>query len=288
MESKVTRLEAKPRNFSLLKDMMVERGSMSDWDQLHALHYKNEGKPIGPHIYRCVYGRMLVGVCILSTPKLLLGPRHEALPKLKPGNDTEITNKWRAQWINQNICVNSRTVVDTMFRGTGIAYRMLNLASRMEGKTFVEIQSSMSKFNPFAMQAGFRFTKPRSAAAYEKGLEFFNRHFRSHPGDQEAVLEELNAMPSRLQEKTTEAMREFYYKHSAMEKTGSNLNAGTSKVDSMPPEELLKNIGQLVFASPMYGLYRNPDAGRKLARRIPLLAFDNQSVDQPLKDFKCL
>ena len=35
--------------------------------------------------------------------------------------------------------------------------------------------------------------------------------------------------------------------------------SGTAKVDEMPVPKLLKNIQQMVLASPMYGVYQNPD-----------------------------
>lgn len=273
--------------FSLLPYMRVERGTAQDWEQLHELHYKAEGSPIGPRYWRCVLDwegeTRLAGVVILSVPKLLLAPRHELFPKLKPGHDTKITNVYRAKWINANIKVNSRSVVDTLFRSVGVSYRLLNLACRLEGIKYVEIQSSMSKFNPFAMRAGFTFAKPRTPPAYEKGLALMRRHFRSHPADQEAVLEELAGLPEVIRNKTMEELRAFYYKNSSLEKTGSNLNAGTSKVDSMPPRELLKNFNQLVFASPMYGVYKNPDAGREMPTSLPLAAFDWQKPNEPLR-----
>lgn len=269
--------------FSLLADMRVEKGCADDWEQLHELHYKAEGKPIGPHYWRCVLGDQLVGVIIFSVPKLLLAGRHQMFPKLKPGHDTTLTNKYRATFINRNFAVNSRTVVDTLFRASGVSYRFLNLAARMEGLRYIEIQSSMSRFNPFAMRAGFRFARLVEPKLYEKGLAFMQCHFSCHPADHEGVLEELAGMSEPVRARTLNAMREFYYRHSAMEKTGSNLNAGTSRVAAMPPAQLLRNMQQLLFASPMYGVYANPDAGRGLPAALPLLAFDNQAPDEPLR-----
>lgn len=283
----ITRRDTRGGKFSLLPFMRVERGTVKDWDELHALHYKAEGSPFGPHYWRCVLNwegqKRLVGVVILSSPKLLLAPRHELFPKLKPGHDTKITNVYRAKFINANFKLNSRSVVDTMFRSVGASYRMLNLASRLEGRQYVEIQSSMSKFNPFAQRAGFIFTNPRTPPSYEKGLALFKRHFTSHPADQESILEELAGLPECIRIKTIEELKAFYYKNSAMEKTGSNLNAGTSRVDAMEPREVIKNLNQLVFASPMYGVYKNPDAGRKLPESLPLSAFDNQKPSEPLR-----
>lgn len=275
--------EAKPR-FSLMDDMWVERGSKADWDQLHDLHYKAETLPAGPKYWRCVTGDGdLVGVVVFSSVALLLAPRHEVFPKLKPGKDSHFTNVHRATFLNKNFRRAARIVTDTMYRGVGVSYRMVNLAMRMEGIKFIEIQSSMSKFNPFDVKSGFRHAHLKSAAAYEKGLKFMRGLFAAHPADHQAVLEELAKMPEHFRQKTLEEMRAFYYRHSSREKTGSNLNAGTGRVDAMEPAHLLRELQQLVFASPVYGIWQNPDLGRELPNRLPIRAFDLQKPTEPLR-----
>lgn len=278
----IERSESVTGELSLLKQMRVERGTKDDWDALHELHYKSEGKVVG-RVWRCMLGNQLVAVAVISSPRLLLAGRHVMFPRLKPGNDTKSTNTYRAQFVNKNFGLCSRIVVDTLFRAGGISYRFLNLVSRMEGKQFMEIQSSMSKFNPFAIRAGLKFVKPKQAAAYEAGLKFMKRLFECHPADHSGVLIELEGMSQAHRERVLKQMREFYYRHSALEKTGSNLNAGTSKVDAMSTTLLVKNIQQLAFGSPMYGVYKNPDVGSTLPDSIPLLAFENQSITEKLK-----
>jgi hypothetical protein len=285
----IERPEIAQAPFSLLRDMRVERGTVDDWEQLHELHYKAEGDVIG-RIYRCVLGEQLVGVAIIGSPRLLLAGRHEVFPKLKPAADSRLTNTYRAKFVNANFSVASRIVVDTLFRAGGVSYRMLNLIARMHGKNYMEIQSSMSRFNPFAIKAGFRFVKPRDAAAFEKGLAYMRRYFEAHPADHQGILDELAAMSPAQRGRTIEAMRRFYFKHSALEKTGGGKQAkGTNKleeawvrIESYPDTVLMRNLIQLIFASPMYGVYHNPDAGRELPSSLPLLAFDRQPVDKPL------
>lgn len=272
-----------PNRFSMLEEMRVERGTSEDWEALHELHYKSEGGVVGPTYYRCMLADQLVGVVVLSSPKLLLGGRNLVFPKLKPGNDNKRTNTHRAHYVNRQFSVNSRTVVDTLFRASGVSYRMLNLAARLHGKRYLEIQSSMSRFNPFAIRAGFRFVRLKNANAYEKGLVFMAQHFETHPGDLEGLLGELEGFSAHAKERTLKEIREFYYRHSAMEKTGGNLGMGTSKVEAYSPRELLKKLQQLLFAAPMYGVYRNPDEGRELPLSLPLVAFDEQPTDEPLR-----
>lgn len=276
---------------SLLPDIFVERGTKEDWDLLHELHYKAENLGIGPRIYRCVMDGQVIGVGVMTVPKMLLSGRNELFTHLRPnvnGRDTKLINKYRAEWINAHCCTNSRLVLDTMYRGAGIAYRMQNIMMRMTGCRVIEFQSSMSKFNPFAAKAGMRFTRPKRSSHYVKGLAWFRRWFESVPTDFVGVMAEINAMPAAARDKCVLEMRRFYYDCSSMEKSGDNRMNGTRRVDALPVEKLLKNLQQLVFASPLYGVYLNPDydmvaeAPRQLPERIPLLAFDNQPTDAPL------
>lgn len=276
----------KNHSYSLLDEIYVERGTKEDWELLHELHYKAEKLPVGPQFYRCVLRGQTIGVGILSVSKMLSSGRNEVFPHLRPnkdGLDTEEMNRHRAKWINRNMRTNSRLVLDTMYRGVGIAYRMQNIMCRISGWKYVEFQSSMSRFNPFAQKAGFRFTKPKRSSNYERGMELFNRYFTSNPNDYVAVMEELDAMPVHVNENTVKAMRDFYYRYSSMEKSGNARLNGTKRVDEMPVGTLLKNLQQLVFACPLYGVYVNPDFGKSLPGKIEITQFDKQGVNEPLK-----
>jgi ABC-type ATPase with predicted acetyltransferase domain len=263
--------------------MYIERGTKEDWDKLHEFHYKSEGSAMGARYYRVMMGQTLVGVVVMCYPRGLLKDRHKLWPNIKPdGGDTKITNTYRYKWLNANVSLNARTVNDPLFRGIGVGYRMLNLAARMDGRKWSEIQSSMSKFNEFAHRAGFQFVAPSPSRFHDKAVTFYGLWFKSNPVDQVALLEEFNGMKPAIQGRVLAEMRKFYWKHSALEKTGNNRMKGTSRVDAMSPRDLIKNINQLAFSTPLYGLYKNPDAGRVLPDRIPLIAFDEQGVDEPL------
>lgn len=304
-------------SLSLLPEIYVERGTKEDWELLHELHYKAENLGIAPRIFRCVLRGQTIGVGVMTVPKMLLGGRNELFTHLRPnvdGKDTRLINRRRAIWINRNMCVNSRLVLDTAYRGAGIAYRMQNIMMRMTGLRVVEFQSSMSKFNPFASKAGIRFTKPKRSTSYERGLSWFRRWFESVPTDFVGVISEIHTMPKPVREKCISEMRKFYYDSSSMEKSGDNRMNGTRRVDALPVEKLLKNLQQLVFASPLYGVFINPDfvqdydsdfdysafdgvenitdaydfdsfdptVRANLPDQIPILAFENQAPDAPL------
>lgn len=285
----------KRHQLSLLPEIQVEPGSKEDWDLLHELHYKADNLGIGARYWKITLRGQTIGVGVMTVPKMLLSGRNELFTHLRPnvgGIDTRMVNKYRAEWLNANVCTNSRLVLDTMYRGAGIAYRAQNLMMRMTGSMFVEFQSSMSKFNPFAKKAGIQFTRPKRSANYERGLALFRRWFEAIPSDFVGVMDELGKMPPKVQEKCVAELRKFYYDFSSMEKSGDNRMNGMERVNGLATEKLLKNLQQLVFASPLYGVYVNPDAvevkegsrpkGGKLPLSLPLLAFDNQAPSAPL------
>lgn len=283
-ETLIERVERPAPRYSLIDEMFVERGTKADWDLLHDLHYKAENLSIGPRFWKLTLYGETIGVLVTANPKGLLKERHVAFPKIKPGGgDTTITNTDRYLFINQNFRVISRFVVDTMYRGIGAGYRMMNLVSRLEGNNIMEIQSSMSKFNHFGQKAGFRFVKPMNANRFDKGLKFFRTHFEANPADFEAMLEELAILPPDQAETIIAECRAFYYRHSALEKTGNNRGKGRERVAAMEPREVIRSIQQMTLASPLYGVWKNPDRGRKMPERLPLSAFDWQGPTEPLK-----
>lgn len=284
----VERHEPESKPFPMLAEMFIEPGTVRDWDALHQFHYKAAGATMGPKYYRVVCGDMLAGVVVMVYPRGLLKDRHKAFPNMKPGSgDTKISNVYRYKWINKTFGLNARTVNDTLFRGIGVGYRMLNLAARMHGREYCEIQSSMSKFNSFAHRAGFRFVKPTPSALHDEAIGVYARWFEGNPVDQIALMRELEAMHPAVREKAIAALREFYWHNSSIEQTGrfgrENREPGGGRVARMGARDLIRNINQLAFSMPLYGVYKNPDFGRELPSRLPLLAFDQQGVNEPLK-----
>jgi hypothetical protein len=285
------------RPLSLLKHMYVERGTLADWQLLHELHYKAAQNGIGPRYMRLVLDDGVqpvetIGVMVFTVPKPLDSGRNQVFPHMRPnqnGRDTRLINVQRMAWINKNLILSSRTVLDTMYRGGGLAYRFKNIGYRLMGFRYIESRSSMSRYNPFSVKAGMKFVKPKSAPAFESGIAFFARHFTSPAYDYVAIKNEIEAMPEYLREHTLKELRAFYYRNSSMEKSGDNRLNGTSRVETMDLTYLLKQTQQLVFGATVYAAWMNPDwdpktqAMRPLPARIPLMAFENQALDAPLR-----
>jgi ABC-type ATPase with predicted acetyltransferase domain len=278
------RVDAPCARFSLSDNMIVERGSKVDWELLHDLHYKAENLPLGPRFWRLNLHGETIGVLVTATPKGLLKERHLVFPKLKPdGKDTKLTNTQRYLWVNQNFRVVSRFVVDTMYRGIGAGYRMMNLVARLENVRFMEIQSSMSKFNIFGQKAGFQFVRPLNANKYDVGLKFFRSNFEASPQDYEAIITEIMSKRESEQLKLKERLAHFYHSHSALEKTGDHRDGAKERIALMSIATLVKQIQQITLSSPMYGVFENPDIGREMPEALPLSAFDWQKPREKLR-----
>lgn len=286
-ETLIERISSPEARFSLADNMFVERGTKADWDLLHNLHYKAEALPIGPRFWRLDLNGNTIGVLVTGTPKGMLRERHMVFPKLKPGSgETRLTNTNRYHYINANFRVISRFVVDTMYRGIGAGYKMMNLVSRMEGNTFMEIQSSMSKFNSFGQKAGFSFVKPTNANNYDKVMKFFRMHFEASPQDFEAIIQEMDSKPDIERDRLALMCKEFYFRNSAMENT-SNGGAGMERrMATMDTRTVVKGIQQIGLSSPMYGIWKCPDPKGSLPDRIPLEAFNAQGPKERFK-WKC-
>ncbi len=276
---------------SMLSKMFIERGTIKDWELLEVLHYKQGNTGVGPVFWRVLIEHSpgveeTIGVMMLVVPSILDAGRNIALPHMKPnqdGVDSAMQQRMRVSWLNRNVRLSSRTVVDTMYRGAGVGYRLRNLGFRMSGFRFLEGRSSMSRYNPFYFKAGMQAVTPRTASALEQGLALMSRHFTSPPYDIVAIQAEIDAMPVYLRDKVMDDIRAFYFRHSSREKSGEKRSFGMDRINSLPVREILKQVMQLTFGATIYAIFKNPDHGRVLPARLPLTAFDNQAPTAPLR-----
>lgn len=283
-ETLLKRNDAPVQRFALLDEMFVERGDTDDWWLLHDLHYKAEKLPIGPHFWRLRLHDKTIGVLVTAVPKGMVRERHIAFPKIRPGaGETRLTNTNRYHYINRNFRVVSRFVIDTRFRGIGAGYRMMNLVSRMSGQKFMEIQSSMSKFNSFGQKAGFRFLPPMNANNYDKVMRFLRTNFASAPADYEAIMQEIALKTPEQQAHVDATLRDWYFRNSALENTTRGGQQAERRAETMTLRTLVRGIQQIGLASPLYGVWKNPDHLRTdIPQVLPLIAFDRQKPTERL------
>jgi hypothetical protein len=279
---------------SILKHIRVEFGTIDDWKSLCELHYKGHTLAAGSRFIRCVLQEpnqapQLIGIMVFCNPQPLSKGRNEVFPSMKPnsdGRDNRLINQGRLRWLNSNITWNNRTVLDTMYRSAGIAYRFKNLAYRIYcahyGRRFVESVSSMGRFNPFSVKTGMRFTKPKTAAALDEGLKFFAGHFESDPHDVVAIQKEIMSKPPADRAFLERRLREFYYRWSSMEKSGDKRDLGMTRVNELDIEYVLKQVMQLVFSATVYWIWQAVDERARVGKSMPLTAFKEQGPTEPL------
>lgn len=291
---RVTRRERPAKHeLSMLKHIHAEWGEKADWDALKELHYKGHSLAAGSRFIRCVLKEpgepvRLIGIMVFCNPQVHSKGRNQVFPHLKPnanGRDNRMINVMRLAWVNKNLTWNNRTVLDTMYRSAGIAYRFKNMAYRMYcsryNRRFVESVSSMGRFNPFSIKTGMRFVKPATAAALEPGLKFFAAHFKSDPSDIAAIQEEFRAIPEAERLFFDRRLREFYYRWSSMEKSGDKRDLGMTRVNTLSIDHILKEVMQLVFSATVYWVWSAVDM-QKLPDSMPITAFDEQGPNEPL------
>lgn len=287
------RPRADKHQLSLMQHIFVEWGTKADWTALQELHYKGHELAAGSRFMRCVLREpnepdRLIGVMVFANPQPLSKGRNMVFEHLKPnakGRDNRMINQARLSWINKNMTWNNRTVLDTMYRSAGIAYRFKNLAYRMYcskyPRRYVESVSSMGRFNPFSVKTGMKFVKPKTATAFEPGMKFLMGHFRAPPADIVAITEELNAKPPGERAFFEKRLREFYHQWSSMEKSGDKRDLGMTRVNELPMEYVLKQTMQLIFSATVYWLWSRVDFV-ELPQSLPLTAFDEQGPNAPL------
>ena len=95
-------------------------------------------------------------------------------------------------------------------------------------------------------------------------------------------MEELGAMSPTKAKLVLDEVRIFYQRNSVVENSGIGGNKKAEvKIAAMEIPLLIKNIQQLIFASPLYGVYQNPDVGRTdIPEVLPLSSFDRQLVSE--------
>lgn len=274
-----------PSQLPFVDRIVVKKGSVEDWHALKSLHYKAGDSFGAASYYRCELDGNLIGVVVIVYPQLLLAERHIMFPKMAPNVETKLSNTYRGKMVTKRwFGTISRCVLDTMYRGCGISYQMINLACRMHDREVIEIKSAMSKYNPFAMKAGFKFVKPPAPQKRRDAIKAFSLYIESDPTDVDAVMAEVSNFNPSLRERTRKALIDVYFKHSSRDKAGKNNKKRVQDFyATMTIEEVVAGLQDLCFSTALYGAYRNPDYGNVyLPKELPLEAFYWQEINEPL------
>jgi hypothetical protein len=123
-----------------------------------------------------------------------------------------------------------------------------------------------------------------NSTKFETGIKFFRSNFNANPQDFEAIVQEVEARTPAEQALVLAQCKEFYGKNSVLEKTGRNREKGPGRIAAMNLRQTIKAVQQLVLASPMYGIWTNPDYRLPIPQELPLTAFDWQGVGESFNE----
>jgi len=151
-EVKVEYFKHEPKECSVLKDFVIEEGSIEDLRSLEFWHYKGEFKGWRSTIYHARIGDKTIGVVVYVYPHIYLKARFNTLPHLK-----EIHERSRRDYLDYiNRCFRrlARIIVHPKYRGIGLAVRIVRKTMSLLNVPYVECVAVMPRYNPFLKHAG--------------------------------------------------------------------------------------------------------------------------------------
>lgn len=151
-EVKVEYFEPKPRECSLMKEIVIEEGNINDFRILEFWHYKGGFKGWGAKTYRARLGEKIVGVVLYTSPHIYLKARYEAFPHLR--ELSKKSGKAYLDYINKCFRRLARIVVHPKYRGIGLSTKLITETMPRLEVPYVECLAVMAKYHPFLEKAG--------------------------------------------------------------------------------------------------------------------------------------
>jgi len=144
-EIQISYSENKPAaECSLIREMRIEPGTISDWHKLSTFHYRGH-LVAGPRkIFRLTRGEELCGVIIYCYPPPTCFGRRQVLPHMT------------MKELNQKLSIINRVVIHPKYRTIGLGAKIIRETLASAGTPYVEIVAVMAKYNPFAEKAGLK------------------------------------------------------------------------------------------------------------------------------------
>jgi hypothetical protein len=144
---------------TVVRKLKIETGTIEDYKQLARYHYR-EGR-LGPYsnIFAVkaekmpgVLRRQTVGAIVYAAPAMAVELRNVALG----GILSNISQRDKLSFINNNIRNISRVVLEPRFRGLGLAARLVRETLHLVDIPIVEALAVMGHVNPFFEKAGMK------------------------------------------------------------------------------------------------------------------------------------
>lgn len=246
-------------NDGLHEALTLEQGSVRDYNELKQYHYC-AGRPATatrvlalrqqhrPASVRFVGGEPVtrtVAVLVESLPSLACKMRNEAL---HDRYGSWLPTRQRALLLNREVRVISRVVVHPVWRGLGLAVRLVRAALDTPETRYTEALAAMGRINPFFERAGMT-AYPRPPHAFDTRLVDAMRVIGLSP----AGLARLDHTQATLQALPPDRRRWFYKELHRWYRQ----NAGRTANHSTDPDLHLRTARERLMLEPVYYLHDN-------------------------------
>ena len=185
---------------SLVKEMVIEGGYLSDWRRLSGFHYRSHNVGATREIYRLRRGTELCGVIVYCYPPPGCSGRRFVLPKMS------------LKGLNMGLSTISRIVIHPKYRSIGLGAKLIRETLPRVSTPCVEMIAVMAKYNPFAEKAGMKKVseqKPSEEALRVADMLSVLGFDLKLLGSQKYVLDKLqNLSPEHL-----ESLKEAFVKN---------------------------------------------------------------------------
>lgn len=240
---------------SVAQSLSVECGSLRDYRQLRAFHYKGGQPGAVTAVYRLVHRRptvvgrylrredetQIIGVLLRALPHLGCALRDHATGRRYRGYGS----RGAAAMLNREVRTISRVVIDPRWRGLGLAVRLVRHALAHPETVYTEALAAMGRVHPFFERAGMtRYDRP-PRSEHARLLDAL-RHLGLDP----SLIASLQAVKQQL---TSKSQRDWLHRelrrwHRAAFRTPN------PKLDDMTLDELLRCARDRLLSQPVYYL----------------------------------
>jgi len=232
---------ASPREFSLIKDMKIEKATSQDYEELEQFHYLDSSPGYTQDRFKLTYKDRTIGVVVYVAPFLTSGLRTKAMPQYPI-----ISSKESAALINRDITRLARIIINPKFRGVGLAVKLTKETMPLTEKRVVETIAAMAQYNPFFEKAGMTkmgkmpLTREQKAVVDTVKRLGENIVILNSPKRRKAFLEGLDDKQTReLSSALIKNMRNLI-------KQSSSEGSGASRVETMIKESMGNGLESLL------------------------------------------
>lgn len=246
---------------SIMKELELTSGDMSDYEQLAACHYRAERPVAVKAVYALrpkrplgSFGRKAAGVIVYTMPN----PRVELRTIATDGRFAGLDRQTELSLLNRSIRCIARVIVEPRLRGIGLATRLVRETMPMMNVPIVEALGVMPRVNPFLERAGMKAFEPRIPVEHVALIEAFSA---VQVEDDDLVSPEL---VQRRLDRLTGRQRAFIERHIAEFLKSHGVRR------TMPPgiDRTRYLLGKLTNR-PVYYIWFNPEFTDDLEPREP-------------------